>query len=149
MRVVMACRMHTLSHGFRTIPDNHLPRLQSRSSYGRKGNVSSLPNSEPPNSPMHDKLHVKVCAVRRRRAYIQSSDTYVLLEPGKGEEFVTEEQLRLRLKGWLEKWPADAALPPDLARFNTVDDAVSHLVSTIIHTIYRQQKKEDLPSPHK
>ncbi|RRT79266.1 hypothetical protein B296_00005193 [Ensete ventricosum] len=65
------------------------------------------------------------------RAYLQSSDTYVLLEPGKGEEFVTEEQLRLRLKGWLEKWPADAALPPDLARFNTVDAAVSHLVRSV------------------
>ncbi|CAL9097445.1 unnamed protein product [Musa acuminata var. zebrina] len=136
MRVLMACRMYTLRHGFRTIPDNHLSRLHRRSSYNSRkrpviigANVFSLPNSEPPNSLMHDKTHVKVSAVRRRRAYLQS-DTYVLLEPGKSEEFVTEEELRLRLKGWLENWPANA-LPPDLAGFNTVDDAVSHLVRSV------------------
>lgn len=43
-------------------------------------------------------------------------DTYVLMEPGKAEEFVDEEELRVRLKGWLENWPG-TSLPPYLARF--------------------------------
>lgn len=72
---------------------------------------------------------MQVYAVRRRRAYMQS-DTYVLLEPGRGEEFVSEDELRIRLKGWLENWPGNV-LPPDLARFGTIDDAVSHLVRSV------------------
>ncbi|XP_020091989.1 protein CHLORORESPIRATORY REDUCTION 7, chloroplastic [Ananas comosus] len=76
-----------------------------------------------------NKHHAKVYAVRRRRAYMQS-DTYVLLEPGRGEEFVSEDELRIRLKGWLENWPGNV-LPPDLARFGTIDDAVSHLVRSV------------------
>ncbi|KAG9445570.1 hypothetical protein H6P81_011698 [Aristolochia fimbriata] len=70
----------------------------------------------------------KVQAIRRRRAYLQS-ETYVLLEPGKGEEFVSEEELKARLRGWLENWPSP--LPPDLARFKSLDDAVSHLVKSV------------------
>jgi len=34
------------------------------------------------------------------------------------------------LKIWIENWPGDD-LPPDLAKFNTTDDVVSHLVKTV------------------
>ncbi|MQL88475.1 hypothetical protein Taro_021038 [Colocasia esculenta] len=71
----------------------------------------------------------RICAVRRRRSYFQS-DTYVLLEPGQGEVFVSEEELKNRLKDWLQNWPGDS-LPPDLARFKTIDDAVAHLVRSV------------------
>jgi len=34
------------------------------------------------------------------------------------------------LKTSIENWPGDE-LPPDLAKFNTIDDVVSHLVKTV------------------
>ncbi|KAH7852747.1 hypothetical protein Vadar_028806 [Vaccinium darrowii] len=71
---------------------------------------------------------VKVYA-RRRRSNIKT-DTYLLMEPGKNEEFVSEEELRDRLKGWLDNWPGEA-LPPDLAKFENTEDAVTHLVKYV------------------
>jgi len=52
------------------------------------------------------------------------------MEPGMDEEFVSREGLEERLKAWLENWPGDA-LPPDLAKFDTVDAAVSYLVRSV------------------
>nr|XP_043632260.1 protein CHLORORESPIRATORY REDUCTION 7, chloroplastic [Erigeron canadensis] len=85
-----------------------------------------------PNFPILERQHknsTKLYAGRRRRSNMET-DTYVLMEPGKAEEFVNEEELRLRLKGWLENWPA-TSLPPDLARFESIDDAVSFLVKSV------------------
>ncbi|XP_073127860.1 protein CHLORORESPIRATORY REDUCTION 7, chloroplastic [Henckelia pumila] len=70
-----------------------------------------------------------ITGVRRRRSNTQT-DTYVLMEPDKNEEFVSEEELCQRLKGWLEKWPGNK-LPPDLARFDNIDDAVGYLVKSV------------------
>lgn len=52
------------------------------------------------------------------------------MEPGMDEAFVSREELEERLKGWLKNWPGDT-LPPDLARFGTVDEAVSYLVRSV------------------
>ncbi|KAM5581202.1 protein CHLORORESPIRATORY REDUCTION 7, chloroplastic [Rosa sericea] len=81
------------------------------------------------SSVVHHRNTVKVYAVRRRRIHTDS-ETYVLLEPGEDEKFVTEEELRVKLKGWLENWPAKN-LPTDLARFESIDDAVTYLVRSV------------------
>ncbi|CAI9109843.1 OLC1v1009754C1 [Oldenlandia corymbosa var. corymbosa] len=72
----------------------------------------------------------QIRAVRRRKRADLSTGTYVLLEPGEDEVFVTEEELRSRLKGWLENWPGKS-LPPDLSRFECIDDAVHFLVTFV------------------
>ncbi|XP_039116943.1 protein CHLORORESPIRATORY REDUCTION 7, chloroplastic isoform X1 [Dioscorea cayenensis subsp. rotundata] len=92
-------------------------------------NMHHVVNREVLYMSQHVKHCVKAFAIRRRRAFMQS-ETYVLLEPGKSEEFVSEEELKDRLKFLLENWPGNS-LPPDLARFNTIDDAVSHLVKSV------------------
>ncbi|CAL4947310.1 unnamed protein product [Urochloa decumbens] len=89
----------------------------------------STASLKPPLRIQHHGSHSQVCAARRRRADIQS-DTYVLIEPGMDEQFVSREELEDRLKGWLERWPRDE-LPPDLARFDRIDDAVSYLVRSV------------------
>ncbi|XP_021837663.1 protein CHLORORESPIRATORY REDUCTION 7, chloroplastic isoform X2 [Spinacia oleracea] len=73
---------------------------------------------------------VKSYAGRRRRSNYMETDTYVYLEPGRSEEFVSEEELKVKLKGWLENWP-NKTLPPDLARFQTLDDTVTFLVKSV------------------
>ncbi|KAK3032564.1 hypothetical protein RJ639_036803 [Escallonia herrerae] len=82
-----------------------------------------------PKIPSRCRNLIRISASRRRRANVET-DTYVLMEPGENEEFVSEEELRAKLKGWLEKWPGKA-LPPDLARFETTDDAVSYLITSV------------------
>ncbi|KAI3520897.1 hypothetical protein L1887_10350 [Cichorium endivia] len=84
----------------------------------------SEPSANFTNESIKNTIHA-----RRRRSNMET-DTYVLMEPGKAEEFVDEEELRVRLKGWLENWPG-TSLPPDLARFESIDDAVSFLVKSV------------------
>ncbi|KAJ4826087.1 hypothetical protein Tsubulata_015183 [Turnera subulata] len=81
-----------------------------------------------PNIMTQRSISVKVCATRRRRVHDRTG-TYVLLEPGQEERFVSEEELKGVLKGYLENWP-NKSLPPDLARFQDIDEAVSFLLST-------------------
>ncbi|KAH0985061.1 hypothetical protein GBA52_012238 [Prunus armeniaca] len=105
------------------------PSIHLMSSTGITENLSSSVHLKLFKTRSEQRDAVKVCAVRRRRIY-HNSETYVLLEPGEDEKFVSEEELRAKLKGRLENWPAKN-LPPDLARFESIDDAVSYLVRSV------------------
>ncbi|ONK64691.1 uncharacterized protein A4U43_C07F28880 [Asparagus officinalis] len=125
---------HLLSYGM--LPGKQLPSFCSETPLFAKNVISGADNIlssrtslESQQMAPSNKYRMKVHAVRRRRAYLKS-DTYVLLEPGKAEEFVTEEELKLRLKTWIENWPSDE-LPPDLAKFGTIDDVVTHLIRSV------------------
>ncbi|NP_001143831.1 uncharacterized protein LOC100276610 [Zea mays] len=106
-----------------------LPRRRSQKTAFVVGGAASFCTASLKRSPRMRGHGEQVCATRRRRADIQS-DTYVLMEPGMDEAFVSREELEERLKGWLKNWPRDT-LPPDLARFGTVDEAVSYLVRSV------------------
>lgn len=90
---------------------------------------SSIVHSRLPKQIGDSRDSMKVYAMRRRRANIES-DTYVLLEPGQAEEFLSKEELEMKLRKWVENWPGKA-LPPDLARFENVDEAVSYLIKSV------------------
>uniref|UniRef100_A0A0F7H111 Chlororespiratory reduction 7 n=1 Tax=Habenaria pantlingiana TaxID=1498489 RepID=A0A0F7H111_9ASPA len=129
-------RMHSLnSHGFQIMSSSNASKTLNRTCFCRTIVYGSQPLSTLVCSELRQpmmkskKHHFKVFAVRRRRAHMKS-ETYVLLEPGKNEEFISEEELRIRLKGWLETWPGEE-LPPDLAGFKTIDEAVSHLIRSV------------------
>ncbi|XP_049934748.1 protein CHLORORESPIRATORY REDUCTION 7, chloroplastic isoform X2 [Nymphaea colorata] len=106
---------------------SQIPFLISKQGHGVGNGGFSFSRS--PKFAGHENHALKNFAVRRRRAYSQT-DTYVLMEPGKGEVFVSEEELKSRLKFWLENWPG-GTLPPDLSKFKTIEDAVSHLVKSV------------------
>ncbi|XP_024016934.1 protein CHLORORESPIRATORY REDUCTION 7, chloroplastic [Morus notabilis] len=106
--------------------------IQSPQVHIRSAGITEKLNSIHPKLPKtasQRRKSEKVYAVRRRKIY-ERTETYVLLEPGQDERFVSEEELRATLKGWLEKWPGKS-LPPDLARFESIDDAVSFLVNSV------------------
>ncbi|KAL3700707.1 hypothetical protein R1sor_018729 [Riccia sorocarpa] len=72
----------------------------------------------------------RVVALGSRSLLYEETDTYVLLEPGEDEVFVSEEELREKLKSWLLKWPENK-LPDDLARFDSLDEVVTFLVNSV------------------
>ncbi|CAN6470809.1 unnamed protein product [Victoria cruziana] len=122
-----------ISHGFHPARmlsskmQSQIPSLASKQGYGVGSGGFSFPIMR--KFAGRENHAIKIFAIRRRRAYSQT-DTYVLMEPGMGEVFVSEEELKSRLKFWLENWPG-GSLPPDLSRFKTTEDAVAHLVKSV------------------
>ncbi|KAJ7555467.1 hypothetical protein O6H91_05G039500 [Diphasiastrum complanatum] len=67
---------------------------------------------------------------RFRSAIYEDIDTYVLIEPGQDEEFVSLEELKGRLHKWLKSWPTKE-LPLDLSRYDSLEEAVEYLVRSV------------------
>lgn len=130
-----AVRRELFINGLHSFPGKRVSELCHGSGHCRPTSLSSSARlltfpALPRKMECKKLINVKAGTARRRRQYDLQSETYVLLEPGKAEEFVTEEELKARLKGWLESRPCDE-LPPDLARFDTMDDVVAHLVKSV------------------
>ncbi|XP_023525361.1 protein CHLORORESPIRATORY REDUCTION 7, chloroplastic [Cucurbita pepo subsp. pepo] len=104
-------------------------RTEQQNSKCLSGASSFLLPKLPTASKHQQRIKVYASSRRRRRAN-ESSDTYVLLEPGEDEKFVSKEELEAILKGWLQNWPGEA-LPPDLQRFESIEEAVSFLVKFV------------------
>ncbi|CAK7355709.1 unnamed protein product [Dovyalis caffra] len=129
----IAFHKQLLSNGVESLNCNNITRQSSAqfvqaSSVGIADDFSSV-HLKLPNLMTSRCNFVKVCAVRRRRIH-QNTGTYVLLEPGEDERFVSDEELKAILKGYLEKWPRPT-LPLDLAKFETLDAAAAFLVSSV------------------
>eukprot|EP00271_Cylindrocystis_brebissonii_P012832 TRINITY_DN3233_c0_g1_i1.p1 TRINITY_DN3233_c0_g1~~TRINITY_DN3233_c0_g1_i1.p1 ORF type:complete len:181 (+),score=4.76 TRINITY_DN3233_c0_g1_i1:309-851(+) len=63
-----------------------------------------------------------------RSVHFETSDDFVLMEPGEEEVFVSEEELRVCLRKRLEECPF--ALTEDLRIFPEREDAVTHLITS-------------------
>ena len=58
---------------------------------------------------------------------IREMDNYVVLVPGKKEQFLDKEQTLLWLQSWLHKFDS---LPLDLAHMSSIKEAAQHLLDT-------------------
>jgi len=59
---------------------------------------------------------------------LYQDDMFVLLEPGKPEQFLTAVELQVALKAVLSVRQGD--LPADLQRFESLDEQVQNLIDT-------------------
>eukprot|EP00245_Coleochaete_scutata_P018621 TRINITY_DN9792_c0_g1_i2.p1 TRINITY_DN9792_c0_g1~~TRINITY_DN9792_c0_g1_i2.p1 ORF type:complete len:191 (-),score=23.09 TRINITY_DN9792_c0_g1_i2:266-838(-) len=94
--------------------------------------LTTPPETSHRHGPIPDTtVRRKRVAARRatgRSIFYEEEDTYVLMEPDQEEVFVTAEELRARLRSWLENFPGK--LPDDLAKFPDLDAAVTHLMGS-------------------
>jgi hypothetical protein len=100
--------------------DFHLWRRQAVTYTGRNsvGRVRNLFNQRQ-----------KIISQGGRSLLYEDVMNYVLMEPGEEEQFVTLEELQVRLKSWLMKWPTNE-LPEDLQQFETLDEVVIYLIDS-------------------